>query len=521
MTTTPILLLGLDAADADVITTLIAEGRLPNLARLRETGRHGRLATPAARYAGGVWPTFYTGTDVPAHGVFHNKLWRPDAMRVEVASEDWIHSRPFWESLDPALRVCIVDVPMVLGAPRAVNGVHLGGWATHDVLSRGSWPPDLWKELARRHGAPSMPAEAFGAQTQASLASLVTELETSTRQLQDVVLDLFGRERWDVACVVFGAVHRAGHYLWDASQVGGGTGEDDPIRSGLIAVHEAVDRALGAVLDQAGDDTLVLCFAVHGMARNPGWSDLLPDLLAALEHHALDTRPRRGLLHAIKRRIPHHRVRPILTRLHPGIASRLVSLWSTRMFDWSRTRFFPMPMDHAGYLRVNLRGREREGIVAPGAEYDAVCAQLEAWMLGLRDEATGRPLTDRVERPYAEAGTTDDATADTSSDAGPPYRHLLPDLLIPWTGPSAIDTRSVISTDVPGFRYHVPDRLPSGRAGNHTGNAWLIARGPGVPAGTFDREHHIVDLVPTVRAHLGLPPDPDAEGEPIDLRGRP
>ncbi len=511
MTTSPILLLGLDAADADLITTLIAAGELPNLARLRETGRYGRLATPADHYAGAVWPTFYTGMHVPWHGAFHNKLWRPDSMRVEVAAEHWIRSRPFWEGIDPHLRVCIVDAPMVLGAPKRLNGVYLGGWGTHDVMHQGSWPRGLWGDLVRRYGAPAMPAEHFGAQSRASLITLASALEASTRQFQDVVLDVLQRERWDLACVVFGAMHRAGHYLWDASQV-----EDAPdgaaadrVRSGLGAVYAAVDRALGAILDRTGEETLVLCFAVHGMAANRGWSDLLPDLLAALEHAALGTRPRRGLLHAVKRRVPHHWVRPLLTRLPAAAAGRLVPLWSRGMFDWSRTRFFPMPMDQAGYLRVNLRGREAAGVVDRGADYDAVCTQLERWMLSLRDEATGRALTDRVERAYARAD--EDAT----------YRHLLPDLVVPWHGPAAAETRSVTSTVIPGFRYRVPRRLPSGRSGNHTDRGWLIARGAGVTPGAFGREHHVVDLAPTVLAHLGLAPDPSVQGRPIDLQGDP
>jgi hypothetical protein len=53
---TPVLMLGLDAADADVVDRLMAQGRLPNLRKLRHGGLFGRLSSPAGLYAGAVWP---------------------------------------------------------------------------------------------------------------------------------------------------------------------------------------------------------------------------------------------------------------------------------------------------------------------------------------------------------------------------------------------------------------------------------------------------------------------------------
>ena len=91
---TPILMIGLDAAEWTLITRFIDEGKLPALAKLRQRGCSGSLRSPALSYAGGVWPSFYTGQDVPWHGIFHNKLWRPDAMRCEVPTEHWIKFAP-------------------------------------------------------------------------------------------------------------------------------------------------------------------------------------------------------------------------------------------------------------------------------------------------------------------------------------------------------------------------------------------------------------------------------------------
>jgi len=503
---TPVLMLGLDAADADVVDRLMTEGRLPNLRKLMQDGVSGRLSSPAGRYAGAVWPTFYTGRDVPWHGVFHNKLWRPDAMRVEVANQHWIGSRPLWESLaDSPLQLCLIDVPMVLGPPRPLNGVHLSGWGTHDVLSKGAWPTGVWRQLAERHGAPIMPPEDFGAQSARSLVQLSETLGQATAQLRDIAIDLLKREPWQLACVVFGATHRAGHYLWDLSQVDDIDGADATVAAAALAdVYASVDAAIGAIQQSLGRETLVIAFAVHGMGPNPGWSDLLPDMLAQLEVARGGEAPKPGLLYALKQRLPFHWVRPVLRRLPLAVTDRLVPLWSGSMFDWSRTPYFPMPMDEAGYLRINLRGREAAGIVNPGDDYDALCDSLEQLLLSLRDADTGVPLATEVHHAYRDA------------DPGAPFRHLLPDLVVPWNGPPASRTPRVVSSKLPGFRYRVVKRLPSGRSGNHTDRAWFIADGPGVGQGRLTTQYSVMDLLPTALQYLGSAPV-CGQGVAIDL----
>lgn len=496
-TATRILMLGLDAADHDVVQQLMQTGRLPNLAALAEAGASGRLASPADLYAGGVWPTFYTGRPVAHHGVFHNKQWRPETMRVEVPTPHWMHAEPFWETWrDSGIESVIVDVPMVLGEPRPLRGVYVGGWGTHDLIARGSWPAPLWQELERRFGAPVMPRERFGRQTERSLEELAATLRRGTAQLRDLALHLLAQNPWQFACIVFGATHRAGHYLWDRSQVAPRNAVAAGPHEALLGIYQDVDAAVGELLRRLPGDTLVIAFAVHGMGPNPGWSDLLPAILAQLEENRHGAPPARGLLFRLKQAIPHHWARPLLNALPTAVTDRLVQLWSRRMHDWSRTPWFTMPMDEAGYLRVNLRGRELEGIVETGAEYAHLCSELEALIRGLRDAATGLPIAGPVLGAFREA------------DRRHASARLLPDLVFPWHGPAASRTRQLVCSALPTFRFDVPDRLPSGRAGNHRGHGWFIAHGPGVAAGTTADGYGVVDLLPTVLARLGIAPGP-------------
>jgi predicted AlkP superfamily phosphohydrolase/phosphomutase len=61
--------------------------------------------------------------------------------------------------------------------------------------------------------------------------------------------------------------------------------------------------------------------------------------------------------------------------------------------DWSKSRAYALAL---GQIYVNLKGRERSGIVAPGAEYEAVRNELIEKFSALRDPETGEPVVRRV-----------------------------------------------------------------------------------------------------------------------------
>ena len=81
--------------------------------------------------------------------------------------------------------------------------------------------------------------------------------------------------------------------------------------------------------------------------------------------------------------------------------------------DWSRTKAYSMGL---GEIYLNVRGREGQGIVAPGAEYEAVRSEIKAKIVTLVDPATGK-------RPVANAYTREEIYG--SFDAG-----LIPDLFV-------------------------------------------------------------------------------------------
>jgi predicted AlkP superfamily phosphohydrolase/phosphomutase len=492
----PVFMVGFDGADWKLVQRLMKEKKLPVLAHLMQQGCYGELTSPANEYAGAVWPEFYTGQSVAHHGIYHNKLWRQEHMRCEVPTDQWLTSRPFYEALsEQGYRVCILDMPMVLGPPRMLNGIYLGGWSTHDLITKGASPAGLWQRLQSTYGAPLMPSEFFGRQNYHSLLLLRDQLLRTTEQITRIGVDLLGSEKWDFSCIILGAPHRAGHYLWDDSQVENiSVNHRDKILTALEEVYVACDKALDQLLSVAPQNALKIVFALHGMKANHGWGDLGTELFEGILHESLMQKPKRGLLYEVRRRLPFHLVRQLITRLPKAVTNRLVQMWSANMYNWQTTPYFPLPMDQAGYIRINLKGREKNGIVEAGVKYEQLCDELEQYLLSLHDADSGHKIVSKVIRAWLEA--PEDARA----------RNVLPDLVVIWGDLSTRDSRCIKSDRLPGFEVQVPHHNISGRSGNHSGYGWFVAQGQNlINRGQMD-DFSIRDLAPAVIKIMGALP---------------
>ncbi len=121
--------------------------------------------------------------------------------------------------------------------------------------------------------------------------------------------------------------------------------------------------------------------------------------------------------------------------------------------DWSKTKAYSIGLN-AVYL--NLQGREREGIVAPGAEAEAVLKSLSEKMLAARDPQNGKQMIGGVSLPHVEMqGAIHDRAPDLIVGYMPAYRSswqtalgavpaaLVDDNTDAWRADHCIDARFV------------------------------------------------------------------------------
>jgi predicted AlkP superfamily phosphohydrolase/phosphomutase len=505
--TPPVILIGLDAAEIDVVDRLVADGRMPNLARLRQQGRWGRLQTEPPHFLSLVWSTFFAGSRLGDQGWYFNKIWNPDRQRLQYVDPAWLPLRPFWLSLDQAYRLAVLDLPYATPLPTRPNMTTLNGWQCHDDFGHNALPSALWARLAGRHGKPRMTREVFGPQSAATLLAQRQEVLDGNRQFADICRDLLTGERFDLFLAVFGLVHRGTHYLWDLSQIDG-ENLDGPTRAilegGLVDCYTSADEALGRVLDAAPPDARVVVFALHGMGPNDGWYEFLPRIIERIHRGGGGAPAKPGMLYRLRQALPWTLVRQVTRRIPSAWNQALVALWSRRMHDWPNTKYFALPMDYNGYVRLNLKGREKQGCVDP-ADADRVIAEVDAALRSFRDITTGKPVI---------RGTikVDELVPPTA-----PRRRFLPDLVVLWDPPGPVWASSgVVSEQFGEIRWPAGRKLASGRSGNHTPHGWFVARGPGIQPGLSARTYDTADLMPTVFQWLGAPRPSDFVGRPIE-----
>jgi hypothetical protein len=271
-------------------------------------------------------------------------------------------------------------------------------------------------------------------------------------------------------------------------------------RTGLLDVCQAADRALGRLLAAAGPGANVIAFSTLGNRPNEASEALLGNVLEALGYQvpaarAADRSLRRRVVRAGTRLTPRllrHRVRALL----PGgtVEELADSAWG-QSIDWSRTRAASEAEPGSAWIRVNLAGREPNGIVSP-AEREELIGEIRRDLAELVDEATGEPAVHEVLR------VRELAPGERAED--------LPDLLVRWT--PRLRIRAVrhprAGTITDGGAHHARTE--------HTGAGLLVAAGPDfVPGAAADGAREI-DLAPTVLSMYGCPVPRAMTGEPLD-----
>ncbi len=137
-------------------------------------------------------------------------------------------------------------------------------------------------------------------------------------------------------------------------------------------------------------------------------------------------------------------------------------------------------------LYINLRGRERAGIVQPGAEADALIKELKARLLMVRDPKNDIPVITRMDRasevyqgPYADKG---------------------PDLLVGYNRGYRAGWKTILGAFPPEV---LEDNL-NAWSGDHCMDYTLV---PGVLLSNrkIDAEHPaLTDISPTILAQFGI-----------------
>lgn len=473
-------MIGLDAAE--LLFVREHADALPVLSRLLGDARP--LESTAARLAGSVWPTFYTGTQPGEHGIYHHLQWDQRAMRLRRVTDAWLRAEPFWYELERrGKRVVALDVPMTFPS-RLANGTELINWGSHDTLSATSASPArLKREILKRFGPHPMGCEIPVNKTAAELESIRARLVAGAKRKGELSRWLAERAPWDFFLTVFGETHRGGHILWPDESF------RDP--AALLSVYRAVDDAVGHLLDSPSmRGAAVVLFALHGMGDNISQEHFVPKMVdrinaafagATVANEGAKPQAahgQRSLMRTLRETIPAGVQNAIARAVPVEVRDWVVNRSVTAGHDWPHTPGFALLADLHGYFRFNLRGRESAGALdADGATHaryrDFVIDAFRSFTV----PATGRPLVKEI------------VDVDAAFPGG--RRAHLPDLIVTWNvAPQA----TTIASPTLGTIDAAPG---TGRSGNHRPHGFAASVGDG-PV-DLSSVGHIADLAGVAR----------------------
>ncbi len=503
-----VLVIGLDGASFDILDPLLEDGLLPNLAALCQRGKRAVLETVYPPISAAAWPSFYTGTGPGKHGVFAFERFDPATYGETLINASTVAMPAVWDVLTAAGMDSVYFNMPVTYPPRPLQGALVTGMLTPSEASKWAYPPVVKDELATIVG---------NVRIRPSLRSLfrstpngaLQKLNRCAQAHQRAALHLLTTRPWRLAVVVFDTSDSAQHAF-----IGPATRDEPPPwrlqgEAGRILTqhYQRLDSLVGGLLAEAGEDCTVLVMSDHGAcARRRTF--VTNEWLAQAGYLRWQWLPRaKDAPYLWRKRLLGKQLAALRLgwlaqffsqkRLNREIATPRWGrmLRSPRAPNWLATRAFADPAFGSHAIRINLRGRERDGIVEPGAEYEGLRDEIAMKLRELVDPVDGRRVIENVWR--------------REELYNGPELHRTPDLLFSFVADRYVPLNHQIGRGIFGDAGRT-------RSGQHSSRGILIGAGPGIQPTELVGQAHITALAPTILRILGIATPHYMDGEPLE-----
>lgn len=519
-----VFIIGWDGATWDLMRPWVAEGKLPNIAKIMEAGASGNLRSTLPPMTFPAWTSFMTGKNPGKHGIYDFTRPKPGSYELEFVNGGQRQAPTFWQLLSEAgRRVISISVPGTY-PPEKVNGIMLSGFdapgmdgANQTLDARAMYPPELCEELNREtggHPIGSFPmADINAGRPQVAIEKILQVVREKARTTKY----LMQNKDWDCMMILFGESDGVGHHFWKYCDPDCPLFTEEPsgLRDSIYRVYKELDDQLGEFKEMLPEGTTLLMMSDHGFG---GVSNcvLYPNCWLR-EQQLLDFRGRAArwqtqILEAAKLRAVSFlplKIKRMVFRLLGSQVGNIESRVRFGMIDWSKTKAYFEENPYYPAMWINVKGRQPGGIVEPGEEYEQLRSDLIVMLEDWRHPDTGEALVLKAYR--REEVYQGDCV------------ELAPDIVIHWNEHQNYTYAYKLSSkskDLKWTEYVDPNEEENlifftGKSGRHRDEGIFLAEGDTIGGGIHVDGAKIVDVAPTILHLLDVPIPADMDGRPL------
>lgn len=498
-----VLIIGLDGGTLDLILPWVRAGHLPALARLIEGGVSGPLKSSYPPLTGPAWSSFITGKSPGRHGVMEFFFRKEGTYQQVLNNRQNIDGKSLWSILsDSGKKVGIMGVPLTY-PPEPVNGFLITGLLTPPGRRDFTFPRELLAELEDHLGTYRLRHDEKyrSSNPRPFLEEQYSILKNNTA----AACYLITHKPWDLFMVHILGTDRIQHEFWhvmDENHPQHDPSERQRLGDVILDFFKQVDTSVNSIIDMAGDANIIV-MSDHGFGPvhkfinfnvwllEQGYLKLNRDISTRLRYLLFRLGFNYSVLGQIILKMGLGKQAKELGRARREELQRRFFL-SLDDVDWANSKVYSM--GNFGQLYINLRGREPQGLVSPGSEYESLLDELQQKLIDMVDPESGLPVIEQVFRK-AEVYQG-------------PYAQKAPDLMFLTRN---MEYKAMGLSDFSSNRVFEP---VYGTTGHHRMNGLLICHNPGVfRTGKEIHDANIQDIVPTIFYLMDHPIPSEMDGK--------
>ena len=513
-----VAVIGLDSATWTLLRPWIAEGGMPNLAKLMAVGGSGSLQSVLPPITPPAWTSFMTGKQPGKHGIFNFVETEKGGYAMDYANATSRRSPTVWKLLnDAGFTVGTMNIPFTY-PPEKLNGFQISGMDTPSETSQFIHPPELREELVKHLGRElQLDLRFLGSMsTDERRNQVLEEMRQMDEQWTKVALYLLENHPQDVMMFVFMSIDTVQHYFWqhmDKEHFLHDPTLATKFGNAIRQVYERLDVTVGEIVARLPADVSLFVVSDHGGGPVVDRTIFLNRYLSQLGLlfykknagsgvRALGQKVMRAGFSLIRGTLTS-RQKVKLAALFPEMRRKSEMAYSSfTAIDWSRTKAYCSEVLAAPpSIIINLKGVKPEGIVDQ-KDYDALVNEIIGRIGELKDPRDGLPVIKKVWR--------------RSEIFHGPFAHETSDLILDWwSEDSLFSTQPSFPEDSDEPALVIREHKPSDTSewgGTHRLLGIIVARSPVFQQNVQLEGARLIDVSPTILHLLGVPVPEDMDG---------